>query len=144
MPTMNSGLGFDLFSYGRRGPAHRDRLSPTEVAQIVRTVHRAPEVMVKVLTQGATDLGAVRKHLDYIGRKGEVDLETDERLEGSPDYVKTQYRAKMERHLEQLREKTQAAGMGYHLLVTNRPLDLALTEYLSLRRSGHTAGLGGA
>ena len=34
--------------------------------------------MVKVLSRGANDLGAVRRHLDYIGRKGEVDLETDE------------------------------------------------------------------
>ena len=78
MPTMNSGQGFDLFSYARRGPGRRDHLSPAEVAQIGRTVHRTPEVMVKVLTQGAADLGAVRRHLGYIGRKGEVELETDD------------------------------------------------------------------
>ena len=78
MPTMNSELVFDLFSYGRPGPERRDHLSPAEVAQIARTVHRAPEVMVKVLTRGATELGAVRRHLDYIGRKGEVELETDD------------------------------------------------------------------
>ncbi len=77
MPTMTSELGFDLFSYAHRGPGRRDHLSPAEVAQIARTVHRAPEVMVKVLTQGAANLGAVRRHLDYIGRKGEVELETD-------------------------------------------------------------------
>ena len=78
MPTMNSEPLFDLFSFGRRGPGRRDRLSPAEVAQIARTVGRAPEVMVKVLSRGANDLGAVRRHLDYIGRKGEVDLETDD------------------------------------------------------------------
>jgi hypothetical protein len=33
--------------------------------------------MVKVLSRGASDLTAVRKHLEYIGRKGEVDLEGD-------------------------------------------------------------------
>jgi hypothetical protein len=33
--------------------------------------------MVKVLSRGANDLKAVRRHLEYIGRKGEVDLETD-------------------------------------------------------------------
>jgi len=41
--------------------------------------------MVKVLSKGASDLKAVRKHLDYIGRKGELDLETDdgEKLRGA-------------------------------------------------------------
>lgn len=79
MPAeINRELVFDLFSYARRGPGRREHLSPAEVAQIARTVHRAPEVMVKVLSRGANDLGAVRRHLDYIGRKGEVDLETDE------------------------------------------------------------------
>jgi Relaxase/Mobilisation nuclease domain len=78
MPAMNSELVFDLFSYARRGLGRRDRLSTTDVAQIARTVHHAPEVMVKVLSRGANDLGTVRRHLDYIGRKGEVDLETDD------------------------------------------------------------------
>ena len=64
-----------------------------------------------------------------------VDLETDQKLEVIPDYVKTQYRAKMDDHLEQMKERTQAAGMGYHLLTTDKPLDRALTEYLSLRRT---------
>src|SRR5256885_1581475 len=69
---------FDLLSYARRGPGRRDRLSPAEIHQIARTVRRTPEVMVKVLPRSANDLLAVRKHLDYIGRRGELDLETDE------------------------------------------------------------------
>jgi hypothetical protein len=75
---------FDLFSYARPGPGRRDRLSPAEVEQIARTVRRTPEVMVKVLPRGAQTAGAVSKHLDYIGRKGELELETDdgERLQG--------------------------------------------------------------
>ncbi|HEX9199559.1 MAG TPA: DUF58 domain-containing protein [Acidobacteriaceae bacterium] len=64
-----------------------------------------------------------------------IDLETDQKLEVIPDYVKTQYRAKMDDHLEQMRDRTQAAGMGYHLLTTDKPLDRALTEYLSLRQT---------
>jgi uncharacterized protein (DUF58 family) len=64
-----------------------------------------------------------------------VDLETDQRLEVIPDYVKTQYRAKMDDHMEQMKERTRAAGMGYHLLTTDKPLDRALTEYLSLRQA---------
>ena len=35
-----------------------------------------------------------------------------------------------------MRDRTQAAGLGYHLLTTDKPLDRALTEYLSLRHSG--------
>jgi hypothetical protein len=40
--------------------------------------------MVKVLPRASNDLRAVGKHFDYIGRKGELDLETDdgERLSG--------------------------------------------------------------
>ena len=64
-----------------------------------------------------------------------VDLETGDRLEVIPDYVKTQYRAKMDDHLAQMRERAQAAGMGYHLLITDKPLDRALMEYLTLRHS---------
>src|SRR3984885_10019502 len=79
MPTRTpEELPFDLMSYARPGPGRRDRLSPVEVRQIERTVGRTPEVMVKVLRMGATDLAAVRRHLDYIGRKGELDLETDD------------------------------------------------------------------
>jgi type IV secretory pathway VirD2 relaxase len=73
-----SGTMFDLASYARRGPGRRDRLLPTELQQIARTVERTPEVMVKVLSKGAGDLAAVRKHIDYIGRKGELGLETDD------------------------------------------------------------------
>jgi hypothetical protein len=69
---------FDLASYARPGPGWRDRLTPAQTQQIARTVSRTPEVMVKVLPRGASDLCAVRRHLDYIGRKGDVDLETDD------------------------------------------------------------------
>jgi hypothetical protein len=53
-------------------------LSPADIQQVARTVGRTPEVMVKILSRGANDLTAVRKHLDYIGRKGKVELETDD------------------------------------------------------------------
>src|SRR5580698_7737746 len=76
----------DIASYARRGPGHRDRLSQAEVQQIARTVQRAPEVMVKVLTRGGQDLGAVRRHLDYLRLRddGELELDTDDgpRLSG--------------------------------------------------------------
>ncbi len=66
-----------------------------------------------------------------------VDLETDHKIEVVPEYAKTTYRAKMQNHIEQLRSLTRAAGMDYHLLVTDQPLDTALREYLSLRQVGN-------
>jgi hypothetical protein len=69
---------FDLLSYARRGPGRRDHLSTGEIHQVARTVRRTPEVMVKVLPKSANTLVRVRKHLGYIGRRGELDLETDD------------------------------------------------------------------
>src|ERR1700733_3833312 len=71
---------FDLVSYARRGPGRRDHLSHGEIAQVARTVRRTPEVMVKVLSRGGQDLGAVRRHLDYLRLRdeGELELETDD------------------------------------------------------------------
>jgi len=66
-----------------------------------------------------------------------VDLETDREMEVIPEYTKTIYRAKMQAHIEQLRSRTRAAGMDYHLLITDQPLDIALREYLSLRQAGN-------
>ena len=77
---------FDLASYARRGPGRRDHLSPAQIAQISRTAHRAPEVMVKVLGRGGQDLKAVGRHLDYLRlrKDGELQIETDDgqRLDG--------------------------------------------------------------
>jgi hypothetical protein len=76
---------FDLIAYGRGGPRKTgSRLTPSQVEQIRRTVRRAPEVMVKVLSKGANDLKAVGRHLDYIGRYGKLELENDDgdRLQG--------------------------------------------------------------
>jgi hypothetical protein len=74
----------DLVSYGRRGPGRPERFAPEQVAQIARTVRRAPEVMVKV-SGGGNSLGAVAAHFSYTTRKGTLELETDhgERVSGS-------------------------------------------------------------
>lgn len=76
---------FDIWSYGRRGPTRRDRLSPAKIALISRTAHRVPEVMVKVTSGGgAVTARGVNAHFSYISRKDELELETDEgeRLSG--------------------------------------------------------------
>jgi hypothetical protein len=67
----------DIVSLGRRGPERRDRLSSAELAHVARTVNRDPEVMIKVLHKGGTGFAALARHLDYIGRDGELSLETD-------------------------------------------------------------------
>src|SRR5258708_5579107 len=69
---------FDLLSFGRRGPGRRDHLSPGEIQQVARTVRRTPEVRVRVLRKPANTLAAARRHLGYIGRRGQLDLETDD------------------------------------------------------------------
>jgi len=62
-----------------------------------------------------------------------VDMETQNQLETTPDYTKKEYPERIAAHLADLRDRTQAAGMGYCLLMTDRPLDDALREYLTLR-----------
>ena len=72
------GMLLDIASYARRGPGRRDRLSQGEIELITRTVRRTPEVMVKVLSRGGQDLKAVGRHLGYLNRGGEVEIETDD------------------------------------------------------------------
>ncbi|MFI5246885.1 MAG: DUF58 domain-containing protein, partial [Gemmatimonadales bacterium] len=63
-----------------------------------------------------------------------VDLETEERMEVTPDYARGEYREKMQAHLADLRTRARGAGMDYFLLQTDRPLDAMLREYLTLRQ----------
>lgn len=83
MPRRLISLGgatslLDIASYARRGPGYRDHLSRDEIELITRTVRRTPEVMVKVLSHGGQNLKAVGRHLAYLDRRGEIDIETDD------------------------------------------------------------------
>ena len=73
----------DLVSYGRRGAGRPVPFTREQIAQITRTVHRAPEVIVKV-SGGANTVQGVAAHFRYVGRRGELEIETDdgERLMG--------------------------------------------------------------
>ncbi len=62
------------------------------------------------------------------------DLETGEKMEVTPEYAKVEYQQKIDEHIKDLREGAQRAGMTYHLLRTDRPLDEALREYLTIRQ----------
>ena len=70
----------DLASYARPGPGRRDKISMADREHIVRTIRRAPEVMVKVLSKGGQDLSAIRRHIDYLRLRddGELAIETDQ------------------------------------------------------------------
>jgi len=63
-----------------------------------------------------------------------VDLETRDHIEVTPEYARDTYRGRIESHIGALRDKARSAGMDYHLLVTDRPLDSALREYLTIRQ----------
>src|SRR5271154_1731313 len=65
-----------------------------------------------------------------------VDLETEQRMEVIPEYTRTEYSRKIDDHIEQLGNRTRGAGMDYHLLVTDQPLDTTLREYLAIRQGG--------
>jgi len=62
-----------------------------------------------------------------------VDLETRARIEVTAEYAAKEYRERIAKHIAALRDATERAGMSYQLLVTDRPLDDALREYLTVR-----------
>jgi len=62
------------------------------------------------------------------------DMEDRTSLEVSPEYVRTEYRQKIDSHINALRDKAKGAGMDYVLMDTSRPLDEGLREYLSVRQ----------
>jgi hypothetical protein len=94
----------DIASYARRGPGRRDHLPQEEIELIARTVSRTPEVMVKVLSRGGQDLKAVGRHIAYLNRGGEVEVETDDRQRLSGKGVEKQvledWDLDLEEHLE--------------------------------------------
>ncbi|MGH9572592.1 MAG: DUF58 domain-containing protein [Candidatus Acidiferrales bacterium] len=63
-----------------------------------------------------------------------VDLETSTHMEVTPDYLNKDYRQKIDAHIQALRDGAKGAGMDYHLLMTNKPLDGVLSEYLTIRQ----------
>ncbi len=109
MPRRLIDLGakplLDVASYARRGPGRRDRLSHDEIELIVRTVRRTPEVMVKVLSRGGQDLKGIGRHLGYLNRGGEVDIETDDGQRLSGEGVEKELLEDWDLDLEEHRRK---------------------------------------
>lgn len=63
------------------------------------------------------------------------DSETQEQIPVLPDVVMDGYRARMRKHVEEMRECAAANHVDYELITTKQPLDYALFSFLS-RRSG--------
>jgi hypothetical protein len=55
-------------------------------------------------------------------------------MEVSPEYARTEYKQKLDQHLQQLSEKASAAGLEYVFMNTSKPLDIALRNYLAIRQ----------
>jgi uncharacterized protein (DUF58 family) len=63
-----------------------------------------------------------------------VDMETDDAMEVSPDYARSEYGPKMQKHIESLKEQSRSSGLEYFPLLTDVPLDGAMREYFTLRQ----------
>ncbi len=62
-----------------------------------------------------------------------VDMESEDAMDVTPEYAQTEYRAKIDSHIQDLKTRAARAGMEYFLLDTSRPLDQALREFLVVR-----------
>lgn len=63
-----------------------------------------------------------------------IDLESGESMEVTPEYAATDYRRRIDAHVETLRSKAQSSGIDYFLMPSDRPLDDGLREYLTIRQ----------
>src|SRR5580700_4382690 len=110
MPRRLFDLGarplLDIASYARRGSSRRDHLPQDEIELISRTVRRTPEVMVKVLSRGGQDLKSISRHLGYLNRGGEVEIETDDGQRLSGKEVEKELLEDWDMDLEEHRRKS--------------------------------------
>jgi uncharacterized protein (DUF58 family) len=64
-----------------------------------------------------------------------LDMENDEStIEVTPEYARTEYRARIDTHIEEMKSAARGSGMDYFLMNTGRPLDEGLREYLTVRQ----------
>ncbi len=62
-----------------------------------------------------------------------IDMETQDSLEVSPDYANTEYKQKIDAHIEKLGSKARGAGLDYHVVNTSQPLDESMRQYFKIR-----------
>ena len=133
---------FDIASYARRGASRRDRLTSAELSLVSRTAGHAPEAVVKVLPKGSTTLGSVGRHFEYIGRYGDLELQTDdgEQLQGKG--IGSQLLEQWDLDLDEHRRKPDlSAGRGrappklVHKLMFSMPAGTPAASVLAAARS---------
>jgi hypothetical protein len=119
----------DVVSYARPGPGRRDRIPSAEREHITRTVRRAPEVMVKVLSKGGQDLRAIRRHVDYLRFRedGELAIETDQGAriagDGAAEALLEDWDLDLEEHRRRadLEARPSRSGKLVHKLMFSMP-----------------------
>lgn len=62
------------------------------------------------------------------------DMETGELMEVSSDFANREYPARIQAHIQQIKDTVEAEGADYVLMNTSQPLDLALREFLLFRQ----------
>jgi uncharacterized protein (DUF58 family) len=103
-------------------------------AEIIRTIEPLRYHGNEVVLFHVLDPKEIRP--DLRGPSVLVDLETEQRMEVIPEYARSEYSRKIDDHIEQLRNRARGAGMDYHLLKTDEPLDTTLRQYLAIRQGG--------
>lgn len=63
-----------------------------------------------------------------------IDMETNDEVEVSPDYLRNEYRQKIDAHVAALKDRARRSGIDYFMLDTSKPLDAALRDYLLIRQ----------
>ncbi len=62
------------------------------------------------------------------------DLETNQQIYADPELVRSEFTARINEHNRQVRAACDAIGASFVLMSTDRPLELALAEFLQARR----------
>src|SRR5271165_2381213 len=118
----------DIVSLGRASPRS---FTAAQREQIARTTGRVPEVMVKV-SGGARTLGGVEQHLAYIGRDGELAVESDtgERLqeEHFGRSLVLDWDLDLEAHERQSERWAPSRRSRFLMCIPGRPLSAYLTD----------------
>src|SRR3954454_3913632 len=63
-----------------------------------------------------------------------IDMETQDEIEVTPEYLKSEYKQKIDSHIEAVKDQAQRSGVDYFLIDTSKPLDAALRDYLLIRQ----------
>jgi uncharacterized protein (DUF58 family) len=63
-----------------------------------------------------------------------LDVEDNVAMEVTPEYAKTEYKQKMDGHIQGLRDEAARAGLEYVFMDTSKPLDVGLRNYLAIRQ----------